>query len=723
MDKLRNPALPIEERARDAVAQMTLEEKVAQLMYRSEGVERLGIPDYHWWNECLHGLARAGVATVFPQALGLAAMFDAKSMFEVANVISDEIRGKYNDYQSIGDNGIYKGLTQYAPNINIFRDPRWGRGQETYGEDPYLTAQMGIAFIKGIQGDPACKYRKADANVKHYVVHSGPEALRHEINVQIGQKEFRETYLYAFARCIKEADVACVMGAYNRVNDHPCSGSRYLLHDLLRDELGFKGFTVSDSFAIDDFHLNHKTTKNPVESAAVAFNAGCEQNGGRTYEHLVEAVRQGLVKEADIDNAVVRLLGERIRLGMFDDPELVPYSKISPEVVDCDEHRALAKEAAVKSMVLLKNNGVLPLKEDVKTIAVIGPIADSRELLLGNYCGTMARYTTLLRGIQDRAAQNGVRVRYAEGCHLWKQLEMAPGTTTEPTEADLIPEAILAAQKSDVVILCVGTTAEIEGEEGCSLQDDRTDLGLPGRQGELVRRVLAVGKPVVLVLGNGSPISLPEEDPLCDAVLEIWYPGEEGGSAVAEVLFGDRCPSGRMPMTMVKTVEDLPPFEDYDMKGRTYRFIEKEPLYPFGFGLSYTSFSYELANCPAEMSVGSDLRVTAKITNIGNCAADAVLQAYLKDEEASVRVPIHQLVWFKHLEDMKPGETREVEVEIPARLMAVVLEDGRCQIEPGKFTLYLGGVQPDALSRKLSSDPVISKEFILTGAAKLVPYC
>lgn len=486
MNPLFNMDLPVEERAAETIKQMTLEEKVSQLVYKSAAIERLGIPAYHWWNECLHGVARCGTATVFPQAIGLAAMFDAEFLKRVAEAISDEIRGKYNAYQSIGDNSIYKGITEYAPNINIFRDPRWGRGQETYGEDPFLTAELGIAFIRGIQGEDE-KYRKADANVKHYVVHSGPDELRHEIDVKIDvkidEKQFRETYLYAFARCIREADVACVMGAYNRVNGAPCSGSTYLLKDILRDELGFKGYVVSDSFAIDDFHLHHKITATPVESAAMAFNHGCDQNGGTTFLFLTEAVDQGLVKEEDIDISVQRLLEERIRLGMFDSAEAVPFNKISDDVVDCAEFRRLAKEAAEKSAVLLKNKEkILPLENKYKTIAVIGPNADSRDVLLGNYSGTPSKYTTLLRGMQEEAEKRGVDIIYAEGCDLYKK------EYRTLCETDLIPEAVLAARRSDISVLCLGLSPVLEGEEGeeGAVQCDREHLGLPGRQAELL---------------------------------------------------------------------------------------------------------------------------------------------------------------------------------------------------------------------------------------------
>ncbi|MHB8066012.1 MAG: glycoside hydrolase family 3 protein, partial [Ruminiclostridium sp.] len=503
MNKFMNSSLPISERVQDVISCMTLEEKVSQLMYNSPSIPRLDIPAYHWWNECLHGLARCGVATVFPQPIGLGAIFDEQFVHKVACAISDEIRGKYNEYRKMGDAGIYKGITHYAPNINIFRDPRWGRGHETYGEDPYLTARMGVAFITGLQGDHP-KYRKVDATAKHYVVHSGPEELRHEIDVHIDEKQFRETYLYAFHECVCEADVSCVMGAYNRLNGEPCSGSTYTLKDILRNEWGFTGYVVSDSFAIDDFHLHHKITDSPVESSALAFNSGCDQNGGTTFKFLTDAVRQGLVKEEDIDVSVGRLFAARLRLGMFDEEEKVPFNRISGNVVDCPQFRALAREAAQKSVVLLKNkNNLLPLCSEVGTIAVIGPNADSKEVLLGNYSGTPSEYSTILEGIRKKV-KDKKRVIYAEGCDLYRD-ELYP-----LWEGDLIPEAVLAAQKSDCVVLCLGLSARIEGEEGDtftnSIRCDRTEIGLPGRQSELLKAVAAVGKPVILVLCNGGPV-------------------------------------------------------------------------------------------------------------------------------------------------------------------------------------------------------------------------
>lgn len=714
---LYDMSLSREERAKRTIAQMTLEEKVSQLVYKSAAIKRLGIPAYHWWNECLHGVARCGTATVFPQAIGLAAMFDADFLYRVASAISDEIRGKYNAYQKIGDNSIYKGITEYAPNINIFRDPRWGRGQETYGEDPYLTAELGIAFIKGIQGnDP--NYRKADANVKHYVVHSGPDDLRHEINVEIDQKQFRETYLYAFARCIKEADVACVMGAYNRVNGEACSGSTYLLKDILREELGFQGYVVSDSFAIDDFHLHHKITDSPVESAALAFNNGCDQNGGTTFLHLTEAVKAGLVKEEDIDCSLQRLLEERIRLGMFDDKGSVPFNEISEDVVDCPKFRQLARDAAVKSIVMLKNkNNILPLREEIRTIAVIGPNADSKAVLLGNYAGTPSRYTTILRGIQEEADRRSIRVIYAEGCDLYQK------EYRELCDTDLIPEAVIAAQKSDVSVLCLGLSPVLEGEEGelGAVQSDRTELGLPGRQSELLKAVAAVGKPMIVVLCNGSPISLPEEEEFIDALLEAWYPGEEGGAAVADIIFGKCSPSGRMPVTVVKCVDDLPPFENYDMKGRTYRYLEKDPLYPFGFGLSYSEFTYEVTEFPETAIVGDDIRFKVRVCNSGTYDAEAAVQVYIVNNTTQVPVPARQLVFFQKV-FLRQKESRMIESRIRSRDLAVIDQDGKCISEPGEWTVYVGGVQPDEVSRKLTRETICERKIRIDGEKKEIIY-
>jgi beta-glucosidase len=745
MSKLFDMDLSNEERAASAVAEMTLEEKASQLLYGSAAIPRLGIPAYHWWNEAAHGLARGGTATVFPQAIGMGAMFDTDFVRRIADVIGDEVRAKYNDYKTVNAAGqIWKGVTLYAPNINIFRDPRWGRGHETFGEDPWLTAQTAIAFIRGLQGDDP-KYRKCDANVKHYVVHSGPENLRHEMDIKVSKKDFRETYLYAFAECIRKAHVACVMGAYNRVNGEPCCASSYLLKDLLRDELGFKGYTVSDSFAIHDFHLHHKTTKDIVESAAKAFNAGCETEGGFCYEHLPEAVMRGLVDERDIDRAVVKMLANRIKLGMFDKD--VPFDKLSGDIADCVEHRALALEAAEKSMVLLKNDGILPLKKDtIKKIAVIGPNASNLAALLGNYNGTPSLYSTPLDGISRKSAA-GTRVYYSQGCLLTKitardkdekkmdeikkMFDIMPEGGFEP---DYIPEAVMYAKKSDVVILCLGFTADLEGEEGPENQADRPSIRLPGRQEELLSAMLKTGKPVVLVLINGGPVTItgyvsggePGAScqagvPAVNAILEAFYPGEEAGNAIANVLFGDVNPGGRLPYTVVCDETKLPPMLDYGMEGRTYRYMKDNVLFPFGFGLSYTSFSYTLKDAPQSINVGDDITITVTVKNAGDTSGDAVLQIYIKDKEASVRVPNCQLVAFRRL-NLKPGESRDVPLVIESRQLAVIREDGSCVLEPGAFTLSAGGIQPDEVSRLLSADNVVFHDFVMKGEEKSILY-
>ena len=566
------------ERAKALVAQMTLEEKMAQMKYDAPAIERLGIPAYNWWNECLHGVARSGVATVFPQAIGMAASFDTDMMHQVATAISDEARAKYNEYRKFGYTDIYQGLTYWSPNINIFRDPRWGRGHETYGEDPYLTGRMGVAFIKGLQGEG--KYRKVDATIKHYAVHSGPEELRHCFDAKVSEKDLRETYLWAFKYCIDNADPSAVMGAYNRTNGEPCCASKTLLGDILYGEWGFQGYVVSDCGAICDMHRSHKVTANDVESAALAVNNGCQMNCGKAYLWLKDAYEQGMVSEETITAAVEKLFEARFRLGMFDDD--CEYDQIPYEVVDCEEHRALNRKMAQKSMVLLKNDGILPIKKDVRTIAVIGPNADDQSVLLGNYNGTPARYTTLLRGIQD--GFDG-RVIYARGCHLTKH---------ELGKDDEHPrnEAIIAATKADVVILIMGINPSVEGEEGdaynAAKAGDRLDIELPLPQRELIDAITALGKPTVLVNVSGSCMNLEREDKSCNAVLQCFYPGAEGGSALADILLGKVSPSARLPVSFYRSVEDLPSFEDYSMENRTYKFFKGRCVYDFGHGLTYS---------------------------------------------------------------------------------------------------------------------------------------
>ncbi len=574
--------MTFQERAKNLVAQMTLAEKIAQMRHDAPAIERLGIPAYNWWNESLHGAARAGTATVFPQAIGMAASFDDELMFDVATAISDEARAKYNEFRKFGYTGIYQGLTCWAPNINIFRDPRWGRGQETYGEDPYLTGRMGTAYVKGMQGNG--KYRKTDATLKHYAAHSGPEGVRHTFNSVVNKKDLYETYLWAFKYCIDNADPSAVMGAYNLVNgEHSCA-SKTMLGDILFGEFGFEGYVVSDCGAICDMNKHHKITENEAESAALAVNNGCHLNCGHAYKWLKTAVTLGLIDEDTITKAVEKLFTARFRLGMFDDD--CEYDKIPYSVVECDKHIELNRKMAQESVVLLKNNGILPLKEQ-KTVAVIGPTADDKTVLLANYNGTPSKYTTLLRGIQEAS---DVRVIYSGGCEIVRPIDTG-------WESDLTNEAIIAAKQADVVIMCMGLNPSLEGEESDEYNgynsSDKLTLDLPPVQRKLIERVIEVGKPTVFVNVSGSCINLSYEKEHCDAVIQCFYPGAEGGNALADILFGKVSPSGRLPVTFYKSIDDLPDFEDYSMENRTYKFYKGEPVFEFGYGLTYSEIEEE----------------------------------------------------------------------------------------------------------------------------------
>lgn len=564
------------ERAKELVSKMTIEEKIAQMRYDAPAIERLGVPAYNWWNECLHGVARQGCATVFPQAIAMAASFNTDLMYKVATAISDEARAKWNEFKKFGSTEQYQGLTYWSPNINIFRDPRWGRGHETYGEDPLLTGKMGTAFIKGLQGEG--KYRKLDATIKHYAVHSGPEYERHGFNAVVSEKDLYETYLSAFKYCIDNAKPSAVMGAYNRVNGEACCASKTLLGDILFKEFGFDGYVVSDCGAIRDIHEGHKITANEVESAALALNNGCHLNCGEAYLSLYEAWEADLVTEETIDEAVTKLFEARFRLGMFDSD--CEYDKIPFDVVECKEHTELNRKMAGESIVLLKNNGILPLdKSKIKTIAVIGPNADRIDVLWANYNGTPSKYVTPLRGIQN---EFDGRVIYARGSHPYDS-SIWTGTP--------IREAVIAASKADVVIFCLGLNPSMEGEEGDTyngdVAGDKDTILLPEAQRKLFDEVMALKKPTIFVNISGSCVSLCDADEKCDAVLQCFYPGAEGGTALADIIFGKYSPSARLPVTFYKSTEDLPPFRDYSMENRTYRFFKGTPLYPFGHGLTY----------------------------------------------------------------------------------------------------------------------------------------
>ncbi|HPT79166.1 MAG TPA: glycoside hydrolase family 3 C-terminal domain-containing protein [Candidatus Atribacteria bacterium] len=713
--------LSFEERARDLVSRMTLEEKASQMVHFAAAIPRLNVQAYNWWNEALHGVARAGVATMFPQAIAMAATFDEDLIHKAADIISTEGRARYHEFQRKGDHGIYKGLTFWSPNINIFRDPRWGRGHETYGEDPYLTGRLGVAFVKGIQGDHP-KYLKAAACAKHYAVHSGPESERHEFNAVVSKKDLRETYLPAFKDLVKEAGVESVMGAYNRTNGEPCCGSKTLLQDILRDEWGFKGHVTSDCWAIKDFHENHHVTSTATESVALALKNGCDLNCGHMYLNVLLALQEGLITEEDIDRAVIRLMTTRMKLGMFDPEDKVPYASIPFELNDCKEHRDFALEFTKKTIVLLKNeNDLLPLNKDkIRSIAVIGPNADSRDALVGNYFGTASEYVTVLEGIREKAGDD-IRIYYAEGCHLYRDKASGLGE-----KYDRFAEALAVAERSDVVVMCLGLDANIEGEEGDVGNEyasgDKPHLNLPGLQQELLEAVHKTGKPIVLVLLSGSALAVTWADENVPAIIQGWYPGAQGGRAIASILFGECSPSGRLPVTFYRSTDELPDFRDYSMVNRTYRYMQQEALYPFGYGLSYTKFEYSnLSLDKSTINAGDSLEVSVTVKNAGSYESDEVVQVYLKDVEASVAVPKWQLSGFKRIH-LKPGEETQVRFTITARQMALIDNEGRCMLEPGVFEVYAGGSQPDARSQKLTGTKVLKASFTVVGETTELPY-
>ncbi len=728
------------ERAKELVGKMTLEEKAEQLKYDAPAIERLGVPAYNWWNEGLHGVARAGVATMFPQAIGMGAAFDTELIEQVADVIATEGRAKYNAYCEEGDRDIYKGLTFWSPNVNIFRDPRWGRGHETYGEDPYLTGELGKAFVEGLQGDG--EYMKAAACAKHFAVHSGPEALRHQFNATATKKDMWETYLPAFEKLVKEAKVESVMGAYNRTNGEPCCGSTTLIQDILRGQWGFEGHFVSDCWAVRDFHTKHMVTDTAEESAAMALKAGCDVNCGNTYLHLLKAYEQGLVTEEDITRAAERLFTTRFLLGLFDDTE---YDKIGYEKIECREHLQMADRATAESVVLLKNDGILPLdKGSLKTIGVVGPNADSRAALIGNYHGTSSRYITVLEGIQD-AVGDDVRVYYSEGCHLFK--EKVENLSAGP---DRISEAVAVAKHSDVVILCVGLDEGLEGEEGDSgnsyASGDKVDLLLPEPQRRLLEAVARVGKPVILVNMTGSAMDLKYAHEHCAAVLQAWYPGARGGRVIADILFGEISPSGKLPVTFYRDTEELPDFEDYSMKGRTYRYFTGIPLYPFGYGLTYGNVSLESVECcgktvrdqlaeaqdaesrgdklqsegnkaaggeaVVEIPSGESLAVTATVANPGTRAVEEVVQVYIRAEDSVYAASAPRLCGFARV-SLKPGETKAVQVPVDKDAFTVVNDEGERLVDGTHFTVSTGFGQPDARTRELTGKECITARVVL----------
>ncbi len=825
----QDPSVSFEKRADNMVSLMTLDEKISQLNYESAAIERLGIPAYNWWNECLHGVARAGEATVFPQAIGLAATWDRSLMRSVSDIISNEARAKYSDFISRDKRGIYQGLTFWSPNINIFRDPRWGRGMETYGEDPYLTGEMAVQFIRGLQGDDP-RYYKLVATSKHYAVHSGPEPLRHNFNAEVSTRDLHDTYLPAFRKSVLEGNVHSVMCAYNRFEGKPCCGSSELENSILRDEFGFKGYVVSDCGAIADFYRNggHGVAGTPEEAAAMAFINGTDLNCGQTSQYLRGAFDQGLITEPEIDIAVKRLALARLRLGMFDPPDMVPFANIPYSVVCSEENHQTAIEAAKKSIVLLKNEaGILPLKKELKHIAVIGPNADDVETLLGNYNGTPRHPVTPVQGIRDKVGESaevvfapGCRLadnipllnvvpadflytdrdmkihglsaryygnqncegmpsfsridsivdffwwdrdsyqglendlfsvewtgyivppvsgRYAIGCEAkacelqidgtsvakmknvheyrkkYEYMELEAGKAYEIKlktydfhgdakctllwdipGRDLESEALQAVMKADQVIMFMGLSPRLEGEEmkvdvkGFA-GGDRLMLGLPEIQEKLINKIAATGKPVVLILLNGSAVSINATNVNIPAIVEAWYPGEAAGPAIADVLFGDFNPGGRLPVTFYKSVKDIPAFENYNMKGRTYRYSEKEALYPFGYGLSYTTFSYSEPSVEQnEVSTGETVKVSVDVTNTGSVDGEEVVQLYISYNESKIVRPISDLRGFQRIM-FKAGETKTVTFELQPKDLEYYDENsGTYLTEKIMYTLNIG---------------------------------
>ncbi|MEP7267220.1 MAG: glycoside hydrolase family 3 C-terminal domain-containing protein [Saprospiraceae bacterium] len=832
-----DPSLSMDKRVDDIVSRLSLDQKISQLMNQSPAIDSLGIPQYNWWSEGLHGIARAGLATVFPQAIGMAATWDDSLIYSVANVISDETRAKHHEFVRKGKRFLYQGLTLWSPNINIFRDPRWGRGQETYGEDPFLTGILGINFVKGLQGDDP-NYFKTIATVKHFAVHSGPEPERHEFNAIASLKDMNETYLPQFEMGIKEGKAYSIMCAYNRVNGEACCGNEGLLTKLLRNEWGFKGYVVSDCDAIDDITLHHKVTATPEEGVALAIKSGTDLECGRFFKYLKSAVEKNVITEKELDIALKRLFTARMKLGMFDDSTSNKWARIPYSVVDQPIHRAMALEVARKSMVLLKNapfknatKNILPLKKDVN-VAVIGPNADQWLMLLGNYNGVPADAITPFRGIREKLPN--AKVSFAQGCELadgmpmyytipsavlshngtkglnveyfnqssfagnvlytgidsildanWKDKaprndmndddfavrwsgDISPTVTGEyqlgvittcntklflddslvaktvyqfrdeygdprlrksipiklekgklyrikveaiETFADaqvqlvwaapkpgLKQEALAKAKEADVVIMCMGLTSRMEGEEMDIKIDgfrggDRTTIGLPAVQEDLIKSIHALGKPVILVLLNGSALSINWEDQNIPAILEAWYPGQAAGTAIADVLFGDYNPGGKLPVTFYKSEKDLPPFDQYAITSQTYRYFKAEPLYPFGYGLSYSEFEFSDLKVDSIIAQKKDAIIQVLVKNSSDIEGDEVVQVYIKNLNTIPNQPIHSLKGFKRVH-LKARESQLVEIKLRPDAFDYIDDAGKKTNGIGKFEISVGGGQP-----------------------------
>jgi beta-glucosidase len=685
-----DPSKPIDVRVNDLVSKLTLDEKVHQMMNSSPAIPRLNIPAYDWWNEALHGVARSGVATVFPQAIAFGATFDDQLIHKVSTAISDEARAMYNAAQADGYHQRIGGLTFWTPNINIFRDPRWGRGQETYGEDPYLTSTIGVAFVTGMQGDDP-DHLKVAACAKHFAVHSGPERLRHSFNAVASPKDLFETYLPAF-KALVDAHVEAVMCAYNRTNNEPCCGSNLLLEDILRDQWNFKGHVVSDCGAIADFYMGHHVVPGQAEAVALSVKHGVDLNCGDEYPALVEAVKRGLITEKEIDAALATLLKTRFKLGMFDPKGSGPYDHISEDVINSPEHRQLAKQVALESIVLVKNNGVLPLRNDLPKYFLTGPTAANLDALIGNYYGVNPEMTTILEGL-------------ASGISHASQMQFKPGILLDRANANPIDWTTGDAQASDVTFVAMGITGLLEGEEGESIGSptygDRLDYNLPQNQIDFLKKLKAGNKnKIVAIITGGSPMNLAEVQELADAVLLVWYPGEEGGHAISDIIFGKVSPSGRIPVTFPKSFDQLPAYTDYSMKGRTYRYMTAEPLYPFGFGLSYTIFSYSNLKL-SSTQVKKNMPVTAEVsvTNTGKMEADEVVQLYITDPQTGDN-PLFSLKGFKRVR-LKPGESKAVQFDLTPKILQSIDDNGKAVQLAGNYHIYIGGSLPTKRSEDL----------------------
>ncbi len=692
LPKYKSYDLPFEERVDDLMHRLTLEEKISQLFNISLEIERLNIPRYDWRNECLHGVAFAENATVFPQAIGMAASWDPDLVYKVACAISTEARAKHHAAIKENKRKRYYGLTFAAPNINIYRDPRWGRGQETFGEDPYLTSQMGIAFVKGLQGSNS-KYFKTISEPKHFAVHSGPENFRHKINIIAKDKDLWETYLPAFESCIKIGKAGGIMSAYNRLNNESCSSDYRLLKKILRETWDFEGYIIGDGGAVTDIYSGHKLASNFGEAAARALNGGLNIINPRDiitalkikkfHSHIMDAINGGILTEQVIDEALKPSLLMRFKLGMFDPPEIVPFTKFSLQVVNNIKYKRLALEMARESIVLLKNeNNLLPLNKNVRSIAIIGPNSDNLKALLGDYHGTPREFITPFNGIKNTLSSTKTSLYHAKGCEYFDESDK------------LFNDAIEIADKAEVIIMNLGLTGEFEGEEGFVLGDlmgDRDTLNLPSVQEKLLEQIHSMGKPIILVLLNGGALSINFAKKNIPAIIEAWYPGEEGGKAIADIIFGNYNPSGKLPITFYKSIEELPDFEDYSMKNRTYRYFNGEPLFPFGFGLSYSHFTYNNLNFSTKtVKKDETLKITVDIQNNSDLIGQEIVQLYLRKKDSSHILPLRELKAFKKI-SLKPREKREITFLLNSRDYSIVTDEGERIIEVGKFEVSIGG--------------------------------